>query len=1335
MLRTFMSRFFIIILFLSVAQNSYAQDWLELYNQSVNAYENNDFTTSKEKSELALAACIADLGENHKNTAAIYRQLTLTCYAAFLLEEGIVYAKKELAVLKAIGLGDKVEYALGLFNLGLLELESNHHDESIDALNRALDLYLVYLLPDHKDVAETKGILATAYFFKGDIGVADSLFSDSYSVLSELETASGEYFNIVYSYSELALAQNQIEKSISLLQDLESFFDPIDIDPEFASILVKLGAGYESDNQMVKASQKYKKANEIFTALETYDAEDNLIAINSLVLLYMKEGLLESATQLVTDLTVQLKEIKDEAYYLALEDLGRIHFLNYKYVDAYSCFEEVKLSGTENQEAYFGALSGMALVDLQRGEFNEAVLEVDAALQEVSGNDDWRRQLLETKAAALTSLGQYKESERILNETIILFEGNTSKIMDLKLSMAVLYTTMQDLDKAALLYQEIKPHFVAEANTAKLQFATFLGNYSSFLQSTNNYVEAENSLIQSLDIKLGLLGKLNENYLATFENLAVLYITTGKYEKAREILIETLDIKEKLANEAPSFLAYTHSYLGVIAKNLGEYDEAEIQLKKALSLYEKEFGKQHVFYANTSNELGLLYLKMGNLKSAKPLFTSSMNTFKEIHSDQHIDYATSLENLATLYQLEGDNEKSKELLEQVLEIDKKQLGTHHPLYSKTLHNLAAILVELKDYEHASKLYTEAISIYADLFGQDHPSFANTLYNVAVLEQELGNYDGAKGHFEQVIEIRKKILNENHPDLAFSIFGLASVKQKLGDYEGARQDYTYTIETYLNSISTIFPSLSEDEKGAFYSKIKPVFEAYQDFAVEYVYHEHGNEENQQQLLNQLYDLQLSTKALLLSATTKVKSRIMSSGDTQLINRYLEWKAVKETLVKALNMSNADLAINGYDITALQLQSNELEKRLSKMSAGFAGEFEKRVISWNDVSASIGENDAAMEILRIKKNTTNDSIYYAALTLKGNDISGPSLTVVTGGENLELKYFKQYKNTVMYKMENEKSYNQYWASIDEGLEGIETLYLSSDGVYNKININTLYDVENKEYVFDKYLIRLLSNTKELAEPVEVVSTDLVASVADVFGFPDYDLGGAITSESNAATERGFANGISALPGTLEETNNISHTLDNNYWKYNLYQGDEATEENIKAVESPKLLHIATHGFFMSNMNNVLNENAGIQAREAKFNPLFRSGLLFAGASKTFRNEKLEGEEDGILTAYEAMNLNLDHTELVVMSACETGLGEVKNGEGVYGLQRAFLVAGADHLIMSLWTVNDETTQKLMSTFYENWLGGQSKQDAFHDAILKLKKKYKQPYYWGAFVMLGK
>ena len=175
----------------------------------------------------------------------------------------------------------------------------------------------------------------------------------------------------------------------------------------------------------------------------------------------------------------------------------------------------------------------------------------------------------------------------------------------------------------------------------------------------------------------------------------------------------------------------------------------------------------------------------------------------------------------------------------------------------------------------------------------------------------------------------------------------------------------------------------------------------------------------------------------------------------------------------------------------------------------------------------------------------------------------------------------------------------------------------------------------------------------------------------------------------------------------------------------------------MKGPALIHIATHGYFLADADLKGNDAMGVSAENAKNNPLLRSGLILSGVQAPGRDKSitdLQSNDNGVLTAYEAMNLSLEGTDLIILSACETGLGDVRAGEGVYGLQRAFLVAGANALIMSLWKVDDEATQLLMTNFYTNWSKTGNKQKSFKQAQQQLMTKYKDPYYWGAFVMMG-
>jgi CHAT domain-containing protein len=261
--------------------------------------------------------------------------------------------------------------------------------------------------------------------------------------------------------------------------------------------------------------------------------------------------------------------------------------------------------------------------------------------------------------------------------------------------------------------------------------------------------------------------------------------------------------------------------------------------------------------------------------------------------------------------------------------------------------------------------------------------------------------------------------------------------------------------------------------------------------------------------------------------------------------------------------------------------------------------------------------------------------------------------------------------------------------------------------------------------------VTNTRDILQTPAAASS----KTAEIFSYPDF---GTAPAEPDAEGTRmpGFPE-LKDLPGTKTESDSIKKILHTQLWKVSDHLQKDASEKAIKKVSSPQVLHIATHGFFLKDVKDSMGKVYGIESAIAKENPLLRSGVILAGAAAMAKERFVSVEkEDGILTAYEAAGLDLSGTDLVVLSACETGLGEMLNGQGVYGLQRAFFVAGARSLIMSLWKVDDKATQELMVAFYREWLADPKagKQKALKAAQLTLKAKYSSPYYWGAFVVLG-
>jgi CHAT domain-containing protein len=318
-------------------------------------------------------------------------------------------------------------------------------------------------------------------------------------------------------------------------------------------------------------------------------------------------------------------------------------------------------------------------------------------------------------------------------------------------------------------------------------------------------------------------------------------------------------------------------------------------------------------------------------------------------------------------------------------------------------------------------------------------------------------------------------------------------------------------------------------------------------------------------------------------------------------------------------------------------------------------------------------------------------------------------------LEREYVRQYINAISYKYTDTLSYSVYWKPIADAInktlpkkQKLNRVYFSPDGVYNQINLNTLFDAQSGKYLIDQVEIHQLTNTKELLK--SSITEKNLHKHAVLFGDPAFTL-------SNKADKEQFTE----LPGTEKEVTAIYELLKSNNWTVELYKGNTATESQAKLIPGTSVLHLATHGFFTDSENT----------SSSLVWMLINSGIALAGANQP----KLLDYEDGILTAYEAVNLNLDQTRLVVLSACETGLGEFYPGEGVYGLRLALTAAGASNIMMSLWKVDDTATQELMVSFYKEWLRKpENMRQAFRSAQQQMREKYTHPFYWGAFVLSG-
>ncbi len=811
-------------------------------------------------------------------------------------------------------------------------------------------------------------------------------------------------------------------------------------------------------------------------------------------------------------------------------------------------------------------------------------------------------------------------------------------------------------------------------------------------------------------------GTADPVYAQVLSNLGLLYHTTGRYGLAEEYTKAGMTLNQMGQFSDPAPFGASLNNLAVLYKDLGRYQEALELMEESLEKTADALGESSLPYAIGLNNEALVYQALGQYDEARDRMAAALETAGGHLKEKSGNYVRLMVNMAMVYQDMQRYGEAKETYLQAKALLDKRLGKRHPDYANLLNNMASLYFETgEDDEQTAALLNEAASIYKAKFGENHPSYAATLSNLGNFYRAKGKLAEARPLLEKALEAKKQSLPPKHPAMLAAYEDMALLLWQEGVLNKAGITYAAVLDQYLSLVLEQFPAMSDYEKEKFWDKFSHKTHAFASLV---------NEASAQNpaLATSLYKLRLNTKGLLLNATNKVRMQILNSGDEKLTGSYLAWLDQKEQLARAYTLSQEQIKEENISIDSLERAANGLEKALSVQSEAFSSAYVPEPADMDAVMGSLAEGEAAVELIRVQRFDrvlTAESFYLALVLLPGKQ--HPLVVELPEGNYLDGDGYQAYKNLMGMKMEDTGSYETYWEPIDKALgTNVKTVFFSPDGIYQQVNPATLY-LPNGKTVLDTKLVRMVSNTRYITALKAQAKQKPTGSVL-LLGFPDYGPDGKIVP----------------LPGTEKEINKIALLAAGQKLSVNKLLAGEATEASIKAAKNPSVLHIATHGFFLPDISNRQQKVFGVSPSKARENPLLRSGLMLAGAEASMGGSQLgqpADNDNGVLTAYEAMNLQLNNTEIVILSACETGLGDIKHGEGVYGLQRAFQVAGAGSIIMSLWKVSDEDTQALMGHFYQEWLKSGDKSTAFRNAQLALKKKAPHPYFWGAFVMLEK
>lgn len=876
------------------------------------------------------------------------------------------------------------------------------------------------------------------------------------------------------------------------------------------------------------------------------------------------------------------------------------------------------------------------------------------------------------------------------------------------------------------------------------KFAIFSHNLADCYFVIGEYPRAIEICNKALEACLKTKGEAHPDYLMILRATSLYLKKYGDYSKAIELYTKELNfIKNRYGENNPEY-ASAMNHIALCYSDLGDYPHAIEYGIKTSEIRENVLGDSHPDYAQSLSNLNTYYNYLHDYPHAIEYGTKALKILKTALGENNSDYATSLNNLSYSYYGLGEYSKAIELGTKALEIEEATSNKHSKNYA-VLSNLALYNSCEGNILRAIELSYKALEICKSTKGEVSPDFSTILSNIALYYSHSGNFYKAKELGIKALDIQKKVAGDNNPLYLSILRFVATCDIFLGNYSEASKNITRCVSLYNSNILKFFCDLSSYQRYSYWESVSSLFtDLYPSIAYQ------SNSYNTSDLYNQSA---LFAKGLLLTTSSEISRLIKESSDVETVNIFEKYCSIKRQLLKLYEIPMAE---ERRDIDSLNSLVERLEKRLINRSKEIGDFSQKLRTTWNDIQNILDDDDIAIEFLSFDLFGT-DSTLIAALTLKKGDIKPKFFPLFTIDELKKLTDLNQLNGLELKKI--------VWEPLMGELSKIHNIYFSPAGVLHKIGIEYALGMEE----FEMYRLTSTRKIRDIKHHYNNPNdSDLLN--ASLFGGIDYEkqrnsfINRTDFDNKKESTftklfvlqHRAFIDSldlrgvnVSYLPGSLKEVQNIKSTFDRKQHKAVLYIGSEATESTIKNLtgSTSTILHVATHGFYFTqnrakklSLRFLLNEEFPIGSYEDK--ALTRSGILFAGANKALNGADIPMDtDDGILTAQEISQLDLQGIDLVVLSACDTGIGDIIQGEGIFGLQRGFKKAGAGTIMMSLWKVNDIATNILMTEFYNNLCSGMDKRKSLRSAQKKLREYkdpegnllFQDPYYWASFVML--
>ncbi len=983
--------------------------------------------------------------------------------------------------------------------------------------------------------------------------------------------------------------------------------------------------------------------------------------------------------------------------------------------------------------------------------------------------------------------GDYSQAQSLFEHALairknVLGENHRDTATTIE-NLASVYQNEGDDAKSQILFEralEVRRKVLGSDHRETAQSLNSLGN---ICRIRGDFMRAESLFAESLAIRKVVLGEKDPDTAQSFDNLGCILMELGDYARALPMLQRALAIRKETLGENHPATALSLKSLGSLNAAEGDEIHAKSYFEEAYEIQKRVFGEDHPETADTVDNLGVLAAAQGDYVRAGSLFSDVLKTRKKYFGEAQGITAESLNNLAYIYQRQDDYVRAEPLYEQALTINKTRHGSSHPATALNLLNLGCLYEDQREYSRALPLVEQSWEIYKTAFGEVHPCTIGAMRKLGSLYRELGDYDQAEPLLEKALSISKSTLGENHPLTAASRRSLADLYLARDNYNRAEPLYSTAVLTVLKHLDSAAGALPERQQLLSNQKARSYLDDYLNCVLRVEHDDHSAHEDPA-----AYITVLKWKGTVIARQRTARIASDSPELSQLFNKLrsavCRWATLAEATPKA---DGAE--IWRKQLNDLALQKERLEAELSLKSTGYRQA--AKTVTPDDLLSKLPADSVLVDYLEIapskgnvpKNNECERPHFLLAFVVRpGRPIKlfdlGEVAPITVAIDRWRQDFGLSYDSQAAGKSLRDK----IWQPLEASVGDAKLVLISPDGALGRFPFAALPGRSSGSYLIEDYRLALIPVPQLLPQLISEANRRKTVKDLLLVGGIDYDRSASSTASvltkatvgpkrpwQRAHAPNGqwpFLRGSDSEVAFIKDLyQRATHATGD---RIDELRGSDATKANFSALAPEcSILHISTHGFFATPekksalaVSQARSETANLFGERFEtvrgFSPGLLSGLVLAGANSPAKIpddpiQLNEVTDDGLLSADEISFLPLGGAQLVVLSACETGLGEVAGGEGLIGIQRAFQVAGARTTIATLWKIDDQATRRIMEEFYRNYVEkNETPLDALRDAQLWALKNPSElrglaeikdsdtsrtpPYYWAAFQLSG-